>query len=87
MKSDSLLEYLVVNFRWVFVIFFIMPCTVLGKVMSIIEKSLWLHDSGLNHDKNLKVIQKQVSKNEIIYIIICIMIFIFFFGFTDTTEK
>lgn len=66
MKSESLLEYLVVNFRWVFVIFFLMPCTVIGKVLSIVEKSLWSHYSGLNHDKNLKVIQKQVSKCEII---------------------
>lgn len=62
MKSESLLEYLMVNFRWVFVIFFLMPCTVLGKVWSIIEKILWSHYSGLNHDQNLKVIQQQVSK-------------------------
>ncbi|CAI6345117.1 unnamed protein product [Macrosiphum euphorbiae] len=60
MRSESLLEYLLVNFRWVFVVFFLLPCTVLGKIWSVFEKSLWSRHTGLEHEKNLSHVQRQI---------------------------
>ncbi|XP_022169098.1 delta(24)-sterol reductase-like isoform X1 [Myzus persicae] len=65
MRSESLLEYVLVNYRWVFVVFFLLPCTVLGKIWSIFEKSLWSRHTGLEHEKNLSHIQRQIKhRNE-----------------------
>lgn len=63
MHCESLLEYMLVNFRWVFVVFFLMPCTVLGKIWTVYEKSLWSSYSGLDHEKNVKNIQREVRKS------------------------
>ncbi|KAF0770419.1 delta(24)-sterol reductase-like isoform X1 [Aphis craccivora] len=60
MQTESFLEYVLINYRWVFVIFFLLPCTVLGKIWSVFEKSLWSRHSGLKHEKNLSNIQRQI---------------------------
>lgn len=62
MQSESLLEYVLVNCRWVFVVCFLLPCTVVGKIWTVYEKSLWSRRSGLDHEKNVKNIQREVKK-------------------------
>lgn len=65
MRCESSLEYVLVNYRYVFVVFFLLPCTVLGKIWSVFEKNfLWSRHSGLDHEKNVNVVRRQVSETD-----------------------
>ncbi|KAE9525143.1 hypothetical protein AGLY_014557 [Aphis glycines] len=63
MHSDTLTEYVLVNYRWVFVVFFLLPCTVLGKIWAVFEKKSWSRrrrSTGLDHEKKVEDIQCEV---------------------------
>lgn len=62
MNSETLLEYVLANYRWVFVVFFVLPFTVVGKIWAISQQFLWSYDSRSDHEKNVKNIQHKASK-------------------------
>lgn len=64
MHSDTLTEYMLVNYRWVFVVFFLLPCTVLGKMWAVFEKNSWSRrrrSTGIDHKKKVENIQCEVN--------------------------
>jgi len=79
MHSESIIEYVLVNFRWVFVVLFLLPCTVVGKVWATFEKNLWSRRrlTGLDHEKKVQNIQCEVNIC-ILYYVIILSNFIFF---------
>ncbi|XP_022165328.1 delta(24)-sterol reductase-like isoform X3 [Myzus persicae] len=67
MHSNSLMEYVLVNFRWVFVVFFLLPCTMMGKVWATFEKNAWSRrrSTGLDHEKKVENIQCEVRHRKV----------------------
>uniref|UniRef100_A0A1B6C4R1 Delta(24)-sterol reductase n=2 Tax=Clastoptera arizonana TaxID=38151 RepID=A0A1B6C4R1_9HEMI len=64
MKTEGLLEYLLFHYRWVFVCFFLLPCTILYDLYSLFKKYVVTNTRTLLTEHNLKVkhIQKQVKE-------------------------
>jgi predicted PilT family ATPase len=62
---DRLIEHILINYRWVFVCFFLLPASLLYEIYSygrnwIVVK---LNSAPKLHDKKVKNVQKQVSKD------------------------
>jgi predicted PilT family ATPase len=61
---DKVIEYILINYRWVFVCFFLLPASLLYEIYNygrnwIIVK---LNSAPKLHDRKVKNVQKQVSK-------------------------
>jgi delta24-sterol reductase len=62
---DKLIEHILINYRWVFVCFFSLPASLLYEIYNygrnwIVFK---LNSAPKLHDKKVKHVQKQVSKD------------------------
>jgi predicted PilT family ATPase len=62
---DGLIEYILINYRWVFVCFFLLPASLLYEIYNygrnwIVVK---LNSAPKLHDRKVKNVQKQVSKD------------------------
>ena len=59
---DSLLEYILVNYRWVFVIFFLLPLSLLFEVFSYGRNWIVfnLSTAPRQHGKKVREVQRQV---------------------------
>jgi len=62
---DRLIEYILINYRWVFVCFFLLPASLLYEIYNygrnwIVFK---LNSAPKLHDRKVKNVQKQVSKD------------------------
>lgn len=57
------LEYILINYRWVFVCLFLLPISVTYDTLFFIRSKLifWLNAAPLKHDERVKEVQKQVS--------------------------
>lgn len=63
-KSDrSILEIVLVDYRWIFVCFFLLPLSFLYNLFWFARNfvSICLNSGAQNHEKKLKNIQMQVS--------------------------
>ena len=58
----SVLEYALVNYRWVFVVFFLMPLSVLFDIFYHLRNWIIfnLNSAPERHDERVKYVQKQV---------------------------
>ncbi|XP_050425506.1 delta(24)-sterol reductase-like [Adelges cooleyi] len=63
---DTVFEYVMINYRWVFVCLFLLPCTVLGKLWSVWEmRTGAVYTDGDRHRENVKKIQRRIRlRNE-----------------------
>lgn len=64
MQTDSLLEFLLVEYRWVVVVTCLLPLSLLWKVWSTVRNYVVfkMNSAPKNHDKKVKEIQKQIRK-------------------------
>ena len=63
--GDRIIEYILINYRWVFVCFFLLPASLLYEIYNygrnwIIVK---LNSAPKLHDRKVKKVQRQVSKD------------------------
>lgn len=66
---DRAIEYILINYRWVFVCFFLLPVSLLYEIYNygrnwIIVK---LNSAPKLHDKKVKNVQKQVRKISVLW--------------------
>jgi hypothetical protein len=62
---DEALEYILINYRWVFVCFFLLPASFLYEVYNYWRNWIvvTLNSAPKQHDKKVKNVQKQVSES------------------------
>jgi hypothetical protein len=63
MISESLLEHLLKKYRWIFVIFFLLPLTFFYDIYHFIRQQVteYFKDKSVCHDLKVKHVQGQVS--------------------------
>lgn len=64
LKSRSLMETILIDYRWVFVCFFLLPISFLYNLFYYIRNIIifQLNSAPKNHENKVKYIQKQVIK-------------------------
>lgn len=61
---DDLMQYILLHHRWIFVVFFLLPISILYELFIFIRNwiSFKLHIAPLKHDKRVKYVQQQVKE-------------------------
>ncbi|KAG6450583.1 hypothetical protein O3G_MSEX006671 [Manduca sexta] len=63
-QTESLLEYLLVEYRWIFVLFILLPMSAVGKVWSTIRNYVVfiMNSAPKMHDQKVKEVQRQIKE-------------------------
>lgn len=62
-KRESLLEVILIDYRWIFVCLFLLPASFVYNLFFYVRNLLvfWLNSAPQQHDRKVKYIQQQVS--------------------------